>query len=533
MRRSSPLRAVRGARLVGSFALCGALLCACGGGGGGGGGARPLTIETPSLPTAGLDTPYSTTLVASGGAGGYVWTLLPSSSLPPGLGLAANGHLSGTPTTEGTYSFSVQVADAGTPPSADSATYQVQVKPFTASLSGLAWGDAWAGSSYALTSVGGGGHVMFTIVANSSGGWIEDADAAAGTATYVAGPVSGGTDVIRAANGTADQVDVSVDVVANPVGHMTATFSTTDVWHVRFSGKFDTHPYASDFHQALAQVGLRAPTSTDVAGTTADQIAETYVRQQTLRWLNVFYLNAPDGTPQAGGLKVSFPFYAPPSPPYSCPSNGNVVSPGANQYNVISVISGGQGGTVGTAYLDSTSNVTQENDTTSSSAGALGVFVDEITTYFNPSYSNDTLPTAPIGAGDVAALKALLYGEPSPGGRYAELKRIGEGFGRTLAAVAAHEIGHSLGLQHTSPAVESSIMNASMFMSPSATYWFVEDDLTILRSCLPGPARGGSPQHVITTDDAFVALMGIEVPIPDERTGDDAVVCGACALRSR
>src|SRR5205814_1952604 len=77
-------------------------------------------------------------------------------------------------------------------------------------------------------------------------------------------------------------------------------------------------------------------------------------------------------------------------------------------------------------------------------AGDLGVFVDEIVYYFNSSYSNTQLPANPVGASDVAALKALLYGTASPGGRYTEIRRVGEGLGRTMAAVAAHEIGHSL-----------------------------------------------------------------------------------------
>jgi hypothetical protein len=73
-----------------------------------------IAVATAALPKGNVRSPYQTTLVATGGTGVTKWTLV-SGSLPPGLSLADNGAISGTPTALGTFSFKVQAADAGWP----------------------------------------------------------------------------------------------------------------------------------------------------------------------------------------------------------------------------------------------------------------------------------------------------------------------------------------------------------------------------------------------------------------------------------
>jgi large repetitive protein len=48
---------------------------------------------------------------AAGGKPPYTWTLV-SGALPPGLSLSSNGRISGTPTTAGSYSYSLKLTDA-------------------------------------------------------------------------------------------------------------------------------------------------------------------------------------------------------------------------------------------------------------------------------------------------------------------------------------------------------------------------------------------------------------------------------------
>ncbi len=81
---------------------------------------RTVTIVIAALPTFTATTPpagqigvgYSTVLEVTGGTAPLTWALA-AGSLPPGLSLnASNGTLSGTPTTAGSYSFTVRVTDA-------------------------------------------------------------------------------------------------------------------------------------------------------------------------------------------------------------------------------------------------------------------------------------------------------------------------------------------------------------------------------------------------------------------------------------
>ncbi|MBI4231462.1 MAG: putative Ig domain-containing protein [Planctomycetes bacterium] len=76
----------------------------------------PLVISTASLANGQQGVAYSAPITASGGTGqGYVWSQS-AGTLPPGLILSASGNptatLSGTPTTVGSYGFTIQVRDA-------------------------------------------------------------------------------------------------------------------------------------------------------------------------------------------------------------------------------------------------------------------------------------------------------------------------------------------------------------------------------------------------------------------------------------
>ena len=74
------------------------------------GPAMPIINEGNPLPAGVVNTAYNQTLTASNGVAPYVWAMA-SGSLPNGLSLSGSGIISGTATTTGTASFSIQLTD--------------------------------------------------------------------------------------------------------------------------------------------------------------------------------------------------------------------------------------------------------------------------------------------------------------------------------------------------------------------------------------------------------------------------------------
>jgi predicted extracellular nuclease len=99
-----------------------------------------FTLTSPPTPVAGnlplaaiagtrkvvVNTATSFNLGATGGTPPYSWT---ATGTPPGLTVAANGTVSGTPTTAGSYPMNVTVTDSATTPATDSKVFTIKVNP--------------------------------------------------------------------------------------------------------------------------------------------------------------------------------------------------------------------------------------------------------------------------------------------------------------------------------------------------------------------------------------------------------------------
>jgi large repetitive protein len=79
--------------------------------------APPLLAITPTASTTiEVGQPYLQTNVASGGTAPYTYSVPSGSTLPPGTTLdTKTGTVSGTPTTAGAFSYTIQVTDSGDP----------------------------------------------------------------------------------------------------------------------------------------------------------------------------------------------------------------------------------------------------------------------------------------------------------------------------------------------------------------------------------------------------------------------------------
>ena len=78
---------------------------------------EPLQITTASLPSGSAGQAYSQSVTASGGSAPYAWSVS-AGTLPTGLSLtqgSPSATLSGTPTSSGSYSFTLRAADSGNP----------------------------------------------------------------------------------------------------------------------------------------------------------------------------------------------------------------------------------------------------------------------------------------------------------------------------------------------------------------------------------------------------------------------------------
>ena len=156
--------------------------------------ATALAIDTASpLPQGTVLTAYSQTLAASGGTAPYVWSVS-SGALPGGLALSAAGAVSGTPTTNGTYNFTAQVADNGGLITTKAFALTVVLPPLTISTaSPLADGTRSAAYSQTFAAVGGATPYTWAITSGSvpgltltSAGVLSGTPTAAGTFAFTA-----------------------------------------------------------------------------------------------------------------------------------------------------------------------------------------------------------------------------------------------------------------------------------------------------------------------------------------------------------
>ena len=146
-----------------------------------------ISNDAPANGVTGV--PYGFEFKPVAGTGPYAFTLA-GGTLPPGLTLSAAGALQGTPTTAGTFDFSVGASQSGGPGAAASFTVRIR-EPLAITTTGLANGTVGTPYAAPLGVTGAGGAIIgWSIAAGSlpagltvGAAGISGTPTAAGTAT--------------------------------------------------------------------------------------------------------------------------------------------------------------------------------------------------------------------------------------------------------------------------------------------------------------------------------------------------------------
>jgi 6-phosphogluconolactonase (cycloisomerase 2 family) len=122
----------------------------------------PLTFTSNTMPAAGSGKAYSQPLPVTGGTLPHTATLT-AGTLPPGLALSTNGLITGTPSSAGSFTFTVNVTDSSTP--AQSATQTLTIAVDTLFIVTTALPDGIIGVPYnaAISTVGGSLPLSFSL----------------------------------------------------------------------------------------------------------------------------------------------------------------------------------------------------------------------------------------------------------------------------------------------------------------------------------------------------------------------------------
>jgi hypothetical protein len=230
---------------------------------------NPLpAITTASLPNDSVGAAYSQTFAGSNGTTPYTWSLS-AGALPPGLGLSSAGVLSGTPTSAGTYNFTVQLTDAEGQPASHSysVTISAGLTIATTSLQAADAGTAW---SQTFAAAGGTSPYTWTVSSGTlpAGLTLSSAGVISGTPTTV-GTSSFTVQVTDSINSTAGGV-FTLTVNAAPAISTTSPLKNGDV-RVPYSQTFavagGTGPFTWSVSSGTLPVGLSLSSAGVLSGT--------------------------------------------------------------------------------------------------------------------------------------------------------------------------------------------------------------------------------------------------------------------------
>lgn len=157
-------------------------------------GAPTISVSPGSLASGTIAVAYNASVTASGGTSGYSFGVT-AGALPPGLALATNGAITGSPTGAGVYNFTITATDSstGAGPYTGAQAYTLNIAQPTITLAPTSLSNATVGAAYSAAITASGGTLAYTYALNgtlpagltlSSAGVLSGTPTAGGTFTF-------------------------------------------------------------------------------------------------------------------------------------------------------------------------------------------------------------------------------------------------------------------------------------------------------------------------------------------------------------
>lgn len=233
-----------------------------------------ITITSLSSGTA--NTAYSATLQASGGAGTLTWSVI-SGTLPPGLSLnSSTGVISGTPTSTGSWTFTVQVTDSGSPALSAQQQLTITVNPATLTITTTSLSSGTVGTAYNATVQSSGGTTPVTwsvtvgtlpagLSLNSSTGAISGTPTTAATSDFTVTATDSATPTPQTASKplsiTVNPAPLAVTTTSLPDGTVSTAYNQT------LTATGGTPPYTWSVTSGSLPASLTLSSSGSISGT--------------------------------------------------------------------------------------------------------------------------------------------------------------------------------------------------------------------------------------------------------------------------
>ncbi|HVN21203.1 MAG TPA: putative Ig domain-containing protein [Dongiaceae bacterium] len=211
-------------------------------------GSANLSVTTTNLATATQGTAYNQSLTATGGTPPYTYAIT-SGALPSGLALkATSGAITGTPSSSGTFSFTVTVTD--------SAKNQA-----VSGLLSITVVDIKISVSPSSATVASQGTLQFTAtltgISNTSVTWTASSGTISSSGLYTAPLVSVNTTATVSATSVADaSKQASATLTITPLASSNLTITTTSL---------ATATQGTAYNQSLTATGGTAPYSWSIS----------------------------------------------------------------------------------------------------------------------------------------------------------------------------------------------------------------------------------------------------------------------------